>query len=82
MEGCLDVSISALVQVELAMLDKISSKFRDMYHFGGSGIIKDRTGEWRFRYFQEIRWSIHGIHILMQHTPHMPALTAKNPFNP
>jgi len=51
-------------------------------HLGGFGVFEFGTGNGVDRFFQKIRRAVHGIHILVDHPPHVTALATEDPFNP
>ena len=73
--------IAARVQLELAVANKVGGELRNVNHFGGLGIVEPGAGDGRDGFFQEIRRPIHGVHVLVDHTPHVAAFPAKDPFD-
>ena len=76
------MAVAALVEFQFIVSDKIRCKFSNMNHFGGSGIMENRTGNWRNRNLHIARSRpVHRIHILMNNTPHMTTLTTNYVFD-
>ena len=72
------MAVAALVELELVVLDQIGGKLADVDHLGRGSVVEHGSGDRRFRNLEEVGRSVHGVHILMQHPPHMAALAAED----
>jgi len=73
--------VAGWVQIEFAVFDQIGGKLGDMHHFSGFGIFKFGPGNGIHRLFHKIGGTVHGIHVLVDDTPHVTAFSAQNPFD-
>ena len=76
------VVVAAGVQLQFAVVDQVGDELHDVDHLGGPGVLEDRAGDRRDRHFQEIGRAVHGVHVLVQHPPHVAALAAEDPLDP
>merc|ERR1711879_927964 len=79
-ECCDDMIISAGIKFQLIVLHEVSCELCDVNHLGLTCVLKHGTGDRALGNFKEVRRTVHGIHVLVDNTPHMTALTAENPF--
>jgi hypothetical protein len=82
MEGDNLVVVAAGVQLQLAVLDQVGRKLRDVHHLGGFGVLEFGAGDGDDRFFKKIGRPVHGVHVLVDHPPHVAALAAQDPFDP
>ena len=81
MKGCPQMIVPFRIQFQFFMMNQVSRKFCNVYHFGCGGIAEPCSCNRRNRHFKKISRAVHSVHILMHHTPHVPALTTEYPFH-
>ena len=63
------------------MPDEVRHELHQMDHLRGAGVGELVSRDGRFRNLQEIGGAVHGVHVLIDHPPHVPALTPQDPFH-
>ena len=81
MESELDVVVTTGIQIQFSMLDEVGHELDDVNHPRRACVLEQRPRDGRTRLIEEIRGTIHGVHILMENPPHVAALSAKNPLH-
>src|SRR5208337_115193 len=80
MEGHFQVIVSALVQFKFTVLDEVGSEFDNVHHLRSFCTFELCAGYGRNRYIQKIRRTVPCVHVLVEHSPHMAALSADYPL--
>ena len=69
------------IELQLAVMNQVGGELAYVHHLGGARILKTCTRHRRHRHFQKVGRPVHGVHVLVQHAPHMPAFAAQNPLH-
>src|SRR5208337_1899616 len=80
MEGHFQVIVSALVQLKFAVFDEVGSEFDNVHHLRCFCIVELCAGYGRDRFCEKIRRAVPCVHVLVKHSPHMPALSTEYPL--
>src|SRR3990172_6528007 len=73
--------VAGRVELQLAVLDEVRRELHDVDHLGRAGVLEPRAGHGRDRDLEEVRGSVHRVHVLVQHAPHVAALAAQDPLH-
>ncbi len=76
------VVVAARVELQLAVLDQVGGELADVHHLRGPGILEPRAGDRARPAPQEVGRAVHGVHVLVEHPPHVAALAAEDPLHP
>ena len=81
MEGNGKIVVALRREFEFAVMQQIGGELADVHHARGAGILESCPGDGRNGFFEKISRAVHGVHILVEHAPHVSAFAAQNPLH-